>query len=189
MAPELIAHLILSATIISCGGWVWETLYCSAVSRHLVRRGMLYGPSCPIYGVSAIVVWLMLGWIEDALILFVLGCLLSTVLEYTAGTLLESRFGRRWWDYTMFPGNFRGLVCPEASCVFGLFALIDVKILQPAILGGLAAQDQRLVAASAIVCSLAYALDLLATVCTLDETSPRDLAADRALRLRKLISR
>ena len=96
---EASAHLLLSGAIIAAGGWVWETIYCSLASRHLERRGMLYGPTCPIYGVSAIVVWLALGWIEDTLLLFLLGCILSTVLEYTSGAMLERRFNRRWWDY------------------------------------------------------------------------------------------
>ena len=60
-----LAYLALSCTIISVGGWVWETCYCSVVERRLARRGMLFGPSCPIYGVCAIVVWFVLGGVRD----------------------------------------------------------------------------------------------------------------------------
>ena len=126
-----LAYLALSCTIISVGGWVWETCYCSVVERRLARRGMLFGPSCPIYGVCAIVVWFVLGGVRDTAALFVLGFVLSTALEYCAGTLLERRFGRRWWDYSMFPLNFRGLVCPQASCVFGVFAVINLAANYP----------------------------------------------------------
>lgn len=186
---ETSAHLLLSGAIIAAGGWVWETIYCSLASRHLERRGMLYGPTCPIYGVSAIVVWLALGWVEDTLMLFLLGTLLSTVLEYASGAALERRFGRRWWDYSVFPGNFRGLVCPQASSVFGLFAVIDVKILQPSILGTLGAADQRLCAAAAALCLALYAADLLFTVAHLDDTTPKACIAARTGQLRKLILR
>ena len=171
-----LAYLALSCTIISVGGWVWETCYCSVVERRLARRGMLFGPSCPIYGVCAIVVWFVLGGVRDTAALFVLGFVLSTALEYCAGTLLERRFGRRWWDYSMFPLNFRGLVCPQASCVFGVFAVINVKLLQPTILGGLATL------AAGLVCA-AYALDLAATVLALDGWRPRRPRLPRALRL------
>ncbi len=186
---ESVAYLVLSGTIIACGGWVWETIYCSIASRRLERRGMLMGPTCPIYGVSAIVVWLMLGWVEDALALFCLGFILSTALEYTTGALLERRFGRRWWDYSMFPGNISGLVCPEASAVFGLFSLIDVKLLQPAILGGLASLDHALTLSAAAACLLVYAADLMLTICRLDETTPRAYLAARAGQVQKLFSR
>ncbi len=178
-----LAYLALSCTIISVGGWVWETCYCSVVERRLARRGMLFGPSCPIYGVCAIVVWFVLGGVRDTAALFVLGFVLSTALEYCAGTLLERRFGRRWWDYSMFPLNFRGLVCPQASCVFGVFAVINVKLLQPTILGGLATLDHgSVLAAAALVCA-AYALDLAATVLALDGWRPRRPRPPRALRL------
>jgi len=184
---EATAHLLLSGAIIAAGGWVWETIYCSLASRHLERRGMLYGPTCPIYGVSAIVVWLALGWVEDTLLLFLLGCILSTVLEYTSGAMLERRFNRRWWDYSMFPGNFRGLVCPQASSVFGLFAVIDVKILQPSILGTLSTADQRLCMAAAALCLALYAADLLFTIAHLDKTTPRECIAEHAGQLRRLV--
>ena len=178
-----LAYLALSCTIISVGGWVWETCYCSVVERRLARRGMLFGPSCPIYGVCAIVVWFVLGGVRDTAALFALGFVLSTALEYCAGTLLELRFGRRWWDYSMFPLIFRGLVCPQASCVFGVFAVINVKLLQPTILGGLATLDHgSVLAAAALVCA-AYALDLAATVLALDGWRPRRPRPPRALRL------
>lgn len=186
---ETFAHLLLSGAIIAAGGWVWETIYCSLASRHLERRGMLYGPTCPIYGVCAIIVWLALGWVQDTLMLFLLGTLLSTILEYASGAALERLFGRRWWDYSMFPGNFRGLVCPQASCVFGLFAVIDVKILQPSILGALGAADQTLCAAAAALCFVLYAADLLFTVVHLDSTTPKEHLSLRSGQLRKLILR
>ena len=94
--------------------------------------------------------------------------------------MLERRFKRRWWDYSMFPGNFRGLVCPQASSVFGLFAVIDVKILQPSILGTLSTADQRLCMAAAALCLALYAADLLFTIARLDETTPRECIAEHA---------
>lgn len=181
-----LAYLALSCTIISVGGWVWETCYCSVVERRLARRGMLFGPSCPIYGTCAIVVWFTLGGVRNAAALFALGFVLSTALEYCAGALLERRFGRRWWDYSMFPLNFRGLVCPQASCVFGVFAVINVKLLQPTILGGLATLDHGAVLAAARLVCAAYALDLFATVLVLDGWRPRRPRAAQAPRLSRL---
>lgn len=182
-AATSLAYLALSCTIISVGGWVWETCYCSVMERRLARRGMLFGPTCPIYGMCAIVVWFALGGVQDMAMLFALGFVLSTVLEYGAGALLERRFGRRWWDYSMFPLNFRGLVCPQASCVFGVFAVINVKLLQPTILGGLATLDHGAVLAAAGLVCAAYALDLFATVLVLDGWRPRRPRLPRALRL------
>ena len=77
------------------------------------RRGMLLalGMTLALFAVQAA---LMGGWLShisgagQALALsalFALGFVLSTALEYGAGALLERRFGRRWWDYSMFSLN------------------------------------------------------------------------------------
>lgn len=115
-APDLtpwgISILMLSMTTISVGGWVWETVYCSIVERRPVRRGFLFGPACPIYGTGAVAVYVLLGHLESPLAVFAAGSVLATAIEYATGRALEKRFGRRWWDYTGWPLNYRGLVCP-----------------------------------------------------------------------------
>lgn len=86
----------------------------------------------------------------------------------------------------MFSLNFRGLVCPQASCVFGVFAVINVKLLQPTILGGLATLDHGAVLAAAGLVCAAYTLDLFATVLVLDGWRPRRPRAARAPRPSRL---
>ena len=42
-------------------GWIMETLYVSNLKGHLVKRGFLLGPICPIYGFGAIMLITILG--------------------------------------------------------------------------------------------------------------------------------
>lgn len=157
------AQLILMFAVISCGGWVWETIYCSLVEGHLVRRGVLFGPSCPIYGTGAVAVWLALGGVSDPVAVFVLGALLATVVEYATGEALERRFHRTWWDYSMFRLNYKGRICALASATFGGFSLLVVFLIGPNLLAGLASLPARAQLVAAGTVSLAYAADSLAS--------------------------
>ena len=124
-------QMILIFAVISCGGWIYETIYCSIVDGELSKRGFLFGPSCPIYGIGALAIWIVLGSISNPLIVFVLGGMLATTIEYSTGLFLEHRFKKKWWDYSMFKYNLHGIVCPQASAVFGAFSVMSVFIFIP----------------------------------------------------------
>lgn len=47
--------------IYSIIGWVYESTICSIGHRKLINRGFLNGPYCPIYGMGAVLVLLVLG--------------------------------------------------------------------------------------------------------------------------------
>ena len=38
----------------SLGGWLWETLFAILRTGRWERRGFLFGPICPIYGVGVV---------------------------------------------------------------------------------------------------------------------------------------
>lgn len=131
---QMIPQVILMFAIISVGGWIYETAYCSLVEHGFSRRGFLFGPSCPIYGVGAVSVWITLGSLDNPVLVFVLGGLMATILEYSTGLILERRFHRTWWDYSMFRYNIKGRVCPQASLVFGAFSVVTVFFIAPGLL-------------------------------------------------------
>ena len=81
---QMIPQIILMFAIISVGGWLYETVYCSVVEHGFTRRGFLFGPSCPIYGVGAVSVWITLGNIDNPILVFLLGGLMATILEYVS---------------------------------------------------------------------------------------------------------
>lgn len=47
--------------LISFIGWVWETIYVSILAGHLVDRGFLFLPICPIYGLTILCVYGLIG--------------------------------------------------------------------------------------------------------------------------------
>ena len=124
---QYLPQMVIIFALISFGGWVYETIYCSVVEGEFTKRGFLFGPTCPIYGIGALAVWLVLGQISNPFIVFIIGGFLATVIEYSTGLFLERRFKKKWWDYSMFKFNLHGRICPQASAVFGAFLFFGYR--------------------------------------------------------------
>ena len=82
-------------------GWVWESCYVSARQRRWVNRGFLHGPLLPIYGFGAVIIlWATLPVRGSLPLIFLLGMLAATALEYVTGAAMEALFKVRYWDYS-----------------------------------------------------------------------------------------
>ncbi len=167
---QMIPQVILMFAIISVGGWIYETAYCSLVEHGFSRRGFLFGPSCPIYGVGAVSVWITLGSLDNPVLVFVLGGLMATILEYSTGLILERRFHRTWWDYSMFRYNIKGRVCPQASLVFGAFSVVTVFFIAPGLLSLFSLVPIDTLNILAGIVGLAYFIDTAASLIYLTPT-------------------
>lgn len=115
-------------------GWIWESCYVSLKSHKWVNRGFLKGPFLPIYGTGAIVVLISTLRVQNnILLIFVIGMISATILEYITGALMEKLFHVRYWDYTSQPFNINGYVCLLCSLAWGVFSLLLVKVVNPPI--------------------------------------------------------
>ena len=157
-------QMVIIFALISFGGWVYETIYCSVVEGEFTKRGFLFGPTCPIYGIGAIAEWLVLGQISNPIIVFIIGAVLATVIEYSTGLFLERRFKKKWWDYSMFKFNLHGRICPQASAVFGAFSVTSVFVLVPTMLNILMIFSKHTVSVVAFIVVTLYFLDTVASL-------------------------
>lgn len=117
--------------IYSVIGWVYESTICSIGQRKLINRGFLNGPYCPIYGTGAVLVLLVLGRIQNPVLLFFAGAVLTCSLEYLTSWLMEKLFHARWWDYSKREFNIGGRVCLIGAVVFGAFSVVLILVLHP----------------------------------------------------------
>ncbi len=117
--------------IYSIIGWVYESTICSISQRKLINRGFLNGPYCPIYGTGAVLVLLVLGRIQNPVLLFFAGAVLTCSLEYLTSWLMEKLFHARWWDYSKRKFNIGGRVCLIGAVVFGAFSVVLILVLHP----------------------------------------------------------
>ena len=129
-------------------GWITEVVYQAVSKGIVVNRGFLNGPICPIYGFGSLFVILLVkalgldhsSFMADSQV-FLLGMMLSTMLELIGGFALLKIFHARWWDYNSKPFNYHGYICLEFSIIWGFGILIVVRRIQPfveTVFGGLA---------------------------------------------------
>ena len=116
-------------------GWLCESVYVSFAQRKAVNSGFMNGPICPIYGFGAMLVILLLQpFIDHPVMIFILGVILTSTLEYFTSWLMEVLFHTRWWDYSQFRINLNGRICLFNSILFGFMALFVVYYLNPKVL-------------------------------------------------------
>ena len=133
-----IIELLLMFFIFSFFGWVIETIYCSALQKRFVHRGFLNGPVCPIYGTGALAVGIPLSYIKinplfDIFLIFVLGVVICSVVEYLIGFALEKIFKMKLWDYSDYPLNLHGRIWLGYSLGWGVMSLFLVYLINPGI--------------------------------------------------------
>lgn len=122
-------------------GWVYECTFCTIQAHHWQKRGFLYGPLCPIYGVGAVgamVIFSILPPLPDSFgadypiwEIFLICAAGSAVLEFVTSWVLEKLFHAVWWDYSNVPFNIQGRICLPASCGFGAVGVVIVKFVLP----------------------------------------------------------
>lgn len=141
-------------------GWIWECCYVSFHQRRWVNRGFIHGPFLPLYGSGAIVVlFLTLPVREDFVLIFVLGMLGATLLEYFTGITMEKLFHMRYWDYTDMPLNVKGYICLPSSVLWGVFSVFLVKVVHRPVEGFILGIPDTLTDVLAFVLTISVAVD------------------------------
>lgn len=129
-----ISLLFIYWIIYSFIGWILETVYCSILSGKFEERGFLNGPLVPIYGFGAMIILAtLLPYAFNPVLVFLLGLILTSSLEYLTSYIMEKAFKMRWWDYSEMFMNINGRVCLLNSTMFGALSLILVEYIHPVI--------------------------------------------------------
>lgn len=123
-------------------GWIYEVILEFSYGHGFVNRGFLFGPYLPVYGFGALLILftirpfsknkICLGKILiTPIITFMLIFFLTSIVEYSAGVMLDIFFNKRLWDYSDEILNINGLVCLTASLKFATGGTIFLYLLQP----------------------------------------------------------
>ena len=134
---ELAARTVYWFFVYGLLGWCAEVIFAAVKEHRLVNRGFLCGPICPIYGFGMVALLYAAralgapGLPLSVPVVFVVGGVLTTLLELIGGWGLYRLFRIRWWDYTGIPCNLGGYICPQFSLLWGLGSVVMVKGLHP----------------------------------------------------------
>lgn len=137
-----ITYLILTFILYSFIGWIYEVILEFYYGNGFVNRGFLFGPYLPVYGFGALLILFLLynfskkkiclGKLNiTPVLVFIFIFLLTTIVEYITGTILDVFLQKRLWDYSHYAFNINGLICLSASTRFAIGGTIFIYGLQP----------------------------------------------------------
>ena len=157
-----IAILFLKFMLFSLFGYIAEMSMCVIVDHKLTNRGFLCGPIIPIYGVGSIfLIFLLEPFKANPFLVFFLGIIITTTLEYITSYLLEKIFHNRWWDYSKNKFNLNGRICLLNSSLFGFGALIIIYVANPIFQDFLNQMNQLAMMITAFLCFILFLLDTI----------------------------
>jgi uncharacterized membrane protein len=117
--------------VYSFAGVLIEGFFCLLVNGVLeLRLGLLYLPLRPLYGFGGVACTLFLHrLLHEPILVFLLGMLICTVVEFVDSWVTEKAFGALSWDYSDKLLNVQGRVCLQYSFCWGVLALVAVYAL------------------------------------------------------------
>ena len=157
-----VSRLFLWFIIYSFIGYLAEVIYCSYSEKKFVNRGFLFGPICPIYGLGATLSIICLSSLKDnPILVFILGVLITSTLEYYTSYIFEKIFKNKWWDYSYRADNINGRICIGNSIYFGLGILLVVYIYNEYLIGILDNIPDNIMIITAVILFALFIFDLI----------------------------
>ena len=128
-------QIIWYSIIFSIFGLIIETLFCYITTGGIEsRKGLIWGPFCPVYGVGATILIVLLDkYKNNSVKLFLLGSIAGNIIEYALSYILEAMYGTRFWDYSYLDWNLNGRICINYSVFWGILAILLIKLIKPQI--------------------------------------------------------
>ena len=135
---KLDPHILLSAIIASHLGWVFEMILFVCLYGGIADRGFVTLPLCPIYGITMLAVYYLIGTPHSGgvlirgmarggarnIVYFLLAVIIPSLAELIGGEVMEIVSGEVLWGYEHIGYNFGRYVSLPISLGWG--ALIFV---------------------------------------------------------------
>lgn len=114
-------------------GWCMESTYCSIMEKHLINRGFLHLPLCPIYGAGVLImVNFFTPFTGNPLLFYVMATVVMSAWEYFVGWLLEVTTHMKYWDYSHRRFNLKGRICLGNCLWWGVASYFVIYWIHPA---------------------------------------------------------
>ena len=111
-------------------GWIIESTYVSVCTGNWVNRGFMRGPVIPIYGTGAIIIlFAVIPFRTSPILVFIIGTIAASVLEFVTGFVMERIYKVRYWDYSDKPFNLCGYICLFNSLCWGVLSILLIYLV------------------------------------------------------------
>lgn len=167
---DISLHEILWYFILfSVAGLLMETFYCYQTTGVLEsRKGLIFGPFCPIYGIGATFLIISLNkYKKNSLKLFIYGFFLGSILEYFMSFVLEVIYGTRFWDYSYLDLNLNGRISLIYSLFWGILSIFLMSFLKPLLDKLIFKISNKLTFVIDLALTVFFIFDIIATIYSL----------------------
>lgn len=111
-------------------GWIIESIYVSVCTGNWINRGFMRGPVIPIYGTGAVIVlFAVIPFRTIPVLVFIVGMISASVLEFITGFVMEKIYKVRYWDYSDKPFNLCGYICLFNSLCWGVLSILLIYLV------------------------------------------------------------
>ena len=164
--PLNTAHLYCWLFVIGgISGFIYEILFYRIDLGYFVKRGSTFGPWIPIYGFGAIFIYLFANHFRNnPIIVFLLNCLVTGILEFATGWFFHHFFDLRLWDYNVEIwnwGNIGGYICLRSVLLFGIAGLLAIYSIAPTVKKISAAKWAKISVILSCVLAGAFVIDII----------------------------
>lgn len=97
------------------------------------RQGLIYGPFTPVYGIGAIIYYLILNSIkqDNKIKIFFITAILGGITEYICSLVQENVFGTISWDYSYLIFDINGRTSLLHCSYWGIAGILYVTYIDP----------------------------------------------------------
>ena len=166
--PVTFQNLVFVFIICAILGWFVEVGYVYLLNGKIVNRGMTYGPYCSIYGVGAVILYLLFHNIErtkaNIPYIFVIASISMGGFELLSGLGFKYILGIEMWSYD---GQFLEILDYTTVPIllgWGILGTFFVFFIQPLLYKIISVIPQRLSKTIATAIITVYFLDLAFSV-------------------------
>ena len=117
-------------------GCIIETIFCRfALGSWMSRSSLVFGQLSVVWGLSILLGTILLRKSQDRSVwyIFLIGTAGGIAFEYILSFMGEIAFGKKFWDYSGYTLNIGGRVNLAFSFLWGLSAVIWIKLFYPPI--------------------------------------------------------
>ena len=170
MNIQEIIYILAFFFIYSFAGWVLESVTKTVSQKKFVNSGFLNGPFCPIYGLGAVGMAVILHSYQGQYFLtFLISFLVFSVWEYFVGWLLETIFHTKYWDYSYYYLQIHGRVCLINSLTWGFLGVAFTELIHPCMEGIIKTIPVEVINISVFVLGVYVLIDLMLTIIKLKD--------------------
>lgn len=114
-------------------GYLLELFYRNVIHKEKINPGFLKGPYLPLYGFGTLILYYLCSIKTSIFVIMIIFFVVLTLLELITGLIFIKQFSVKLWDYSKYPLNYKGIICPLFSVYWTMLGVLFYYFVYPII--------------------------------------------------------